>query len=98
MDSDKYHLILSSKPTCRCFIFLISKCKFVSSVNPFQIWSRNRIKAADFLGLATIPFIGKGTPEVQECKLYGRGKKEAEIKRPGKLFVEITTDDDLTAL
>jgi len=48
--------------------------------------------------LATIPFIGKGTPEVQECKLYGRGKKEAEIKRPGKLFVEITTDDDLTAL
>ncbi|KAK2149572.1 hypothetical protein LSH36_446g02083 [Paralvinella palmiformis] len=63
-----------------------------------EIWSRNRIKAADFLGLATIPFIGKGTPEVQECKLYGRGKKEAEIKRPGKLFVEITTDDDLTAL
>ena len=50
------------------------------------------------MGLTTIEYIGKEKAEVQEQKLYGKGKKEAEIERPGKVFVEITTSDDLTAL
>ena len=46
---------------------------------------------------ATIHDRGHETPEAKEYELYGR-KKEAEIVKPGKLFVELASSDDLTAL
>ena len=52
----------------------------------------------DFVGLATIEEVGEDNAKVIELDLFGKKKKEQEIQMPGKLYVEITSSDDLTAL
>ena len=48
--------------------------------------------------MATIEEEGGESPKRVELDLYGKNKKERDIQRPGKLYVEITSSDDLTAL
>ena len=50
----------------------------------------------EFLGMATIQDYGSEIPEVKECDLFGKKKKEVDIQKPGKVFVEISTSEDLT--
>ena len=70
----------------------------INIVTPrFQVVNRNMM-VDDFVGLATINDIGEETPSVVELDLYGKKKKELDVQMPGKLFVEITSSDDLTAL
>ena len=55
----------------------------------------------DHCGTATIEPEENGSeePKVLELDLYGKGKegkgKEKELQKPGKLYVEIKSSDDL---
>lgn len=58
----------------------------------------HRLLKDDFLGLATIPEKGSDSGEEKEYELYGRSKKEKEVKYPGKLKVRLQSSYDLTDL
>ena len=51
----------------------------------------------DFMGEARIEDNGSETPDVKELKLWGK-KKEKDVEKKGKLFIEITSSSDLTDL
>lgn len=73
------------------------------SVKPItiEVYNYNMIKD-DLCGIATIEAEQNGSeePKVLELDLWGKGKeakgKEKELQKPGKLFVEIKSSDDLT--
>ena len=58
----------------------------------------NNLIIDDFMCMATLEKQGDEKPTVIELDVFGKGKKEKEIQREGKLSVEITTSDDLAAL
>ena len=58
----------------------------------------NNLIIDDFMCMATLEEQGDEKPTVIELDVFGKGKKEKEIQREGKLSVEITTSDDLAAL
>ncbi len=52
----------------------------------------------EFLGMAEIDEMGSEEPMTMDVSLFGKGKKEKYIEKPGKVQIEITSSDDLTAL
>ena len=62
----------------------------------FQVYHHKAVKN-ELLGVAYIEEQGDETPKRVELELFGK-KKEREIQKPGKLYVEITSSDDLRAL
>ena len=59
--------------------------------------NHNTIKD-DFMGLATIPDKGLDEMLKKEYDLFGKSKKELEVQKSGKLFVEIISSEDLSSL
>ena len=51
-----------------------------------------------FLGLAEITDQGEEEGSTKTQDLYGKGKKESDVKKPGKLKFEIASSNELTAL
>ena len=52
----------------------------------------------DFTGLATLDEWGNDETKPVELDLFGKKKKELDVQMPGKLFVDVTSSEDLTAL
>ena len=50
------------------------------------------------MGQAEIKEIGSEDPKVITLDLFGKGKKEKDIQKPGKLYVEIVSSEEMIAL
>jgi calpain-5 len=62
-----------------------------------NIWNNN-VMRDQFMGRCEISTTDEMENKVMELDLYGRKKDERSQKRPGKLYVAITTSRNLTAL
>ena len=51
----------------------------------------------EFLGMAEVTDLSHDSRSTLTLDLFGKGKKERDIQKPGKLIVEIESSDDLTA-
>ena len=56
------------------------------------------IVSSTFLGIATIADNGDEKEKSLQLDLFGKTKKEMAVQRPGKLYVTVTSNDELTEL
>ena len=50
----------------------------------------------EFLGMGEISELSHDQTTSLTTDLHGKGKKEKDLQKPGKVFIDITSSDDLS--